>query len=141
MIYENSQTLEQESLIKAEIESKRSVRLAKTVKFARFDYYMTDLKGNLIALTECKSRLTPSDSYPTYIISTEKLLDILYLKRFFGKKSGEEVDFILFVKFVDGKILYWKHQKDMQLESRLGGNSQRKPEMMTHIPMELFREV
>lgn len=143
MIYETERDLREEKSIKSYIESKKQIKLVKTAKFTKWDFWVTDKENNLTALMEVKSRKSASIQYPTFYISADKLANILYLKQFFGKKQlvkNEEVDLLIVVKFID-KIMYYKHNPSIKYKLTLSGNKTRKPEMVAHIPINLFKEI
>lgn len=143
MIYESYKDIERETSVKDYIESKKQVKLVKTAKYSRWDYWVTDKEENLIALMEIKCRKSSSAQYPTFYISADKMASLLFIKQFFGTKSlidNKEVDLIIAVKFID-KIMYYKHITNMKYRVTLSGNKTRTSEMVAHIPINLFKEI
>tara|TARA_R100000664_G_C2687470_1_gene92945 strand:- start:82 stop:483 length:402 start_codon:yes stop_codon:yes gene_type:complete len=104
----------------------------KTHNKATFDYAMMR-DDEIYGLAEIKCRTTPSNAYPTYMISTRKLHDCTMLANFIS------VPFILIVSFSD-QIMYWDGSGYIThgIGGRRDRNDNRDMEIVTHIPIENF---
>lgn len=140
--YETAEDVENEEIIVRDINRELGTKSHKLPDSDRFDFALVGINSEeLYAFVEVKTRSRSKSEFSTYMISTKKIIEAIYLKMVTGKLT------ILVVNWLDttGYLVLNDLVDEFgnrKYQVRLGGRNDRNDiydtEIIAYIPMSLF---